>query len=124
MTTRGGHRQGAGRKAGVPNKVTAAIRAIARKEGPKIIAELARLATKGKNEMARIAAAKELLDRGYGKSTQPISGDPESPSVFPDKVEITVVSPTVDKPPNETRDEWMARRKRELEQTPYRQATN
>jgi hypothetical protein len=111
----GGPRKGAGRKKGSPNKVTAEIRSIARVHGPDAIAQLVRLMTKSKSEMARIAAAKELLDRGYGKSTQPLSGDPDNPSVFPDKVEIVVVEPTVDKPPNETRDEWLARRKRELE---------
>jgi hypothetical protein len=100
----------------VPNKVTAEIRSIARVHGPDAISELVRLMTKSKSEMARIAAAKELLDRGYGKSTQPLSGDPDNPAAFPDKVTITVINPTVDKPPNETREEWIARRKRELEQ--------
>lgn len=111
----GGSRRGAGRKKGSPNKVTAEIRSIARVHGPDAIAQLVRLMTKSKSEMARIAAAKELLDRGYGKSTQPLSGDPDKPSAFPDRIEFVVVKPTVDKPPNETRDEWMARRKRELE---------
>jgi hypothetical protein len=111
---RGGQRENAGRKKGVPNKVTAEIRAIARKHGPKAVSELAKLMTKGKSEMARIAAARELLDRGFGKSTQPISGDPENPSVFPDKVTITVVEPTIDRPPEETREQWVERRRREL----------
>lgn len=111
----GGRRERAGRKKGVPNKVTAEIRAIAQLHAEDAIKELARLVTKGKSEMARIAAAKELLDRGYGKSTQPLSGDPDSPPAFPDKIEIVMVKPTVDKPPNETRDQWIARRKRELE---------
>jgi hypothetical protein len=83
----------------VPNKVTAEIRAIAREHGPKAVAELVKLMTKSKSDMARIAAAKELLDRGFGKSTQPISGDPENPSAFPDKVTITVVNPAIDRPP-------------------------
>ena len=47
-----------------------------------------------KKEHARIAAAKELLDRGYGKASQPLAGDPENPLMpFPDKVEIVIVDP-------------------------------
>ena len=47
-----------------------------------------------KKEHARIAAAKELLDRGYGKASQPLAGDPEDPLMpFPDKVEIVIVDP-------------------------------
>ena len=69
----GGHRPNAGRKKGVPNKATREIKAIAQEHGPKMIAMLARLATSAKNEQARIAAAKELLDRGYGKATQPLA---------------------------------------------------
>ena len=45
------------------------------------IVELARLALKAKNETARIAAIRELLDRGYGRSRQAMeisapAGDP------------------------------------------------
>lgn len=66
-----------GRKAGIPNKVTADVRALAGEYGPVAIAELARLAVKAENEQARVAACKELLDRAYGKSVQSIdhSGD-------------------------------------------------
>jgi hypothetical protein len=32
------------------------------------------LAVKAKSECARIAAIRELLDRGYGKATQPLAG--------------------------------------------------
>jgi hypothetical protein len=39
---------------------------------PEAIKELARLAVKARSESARIAAAKELLDRGYGKARQPL----------------------------------------------------
>ena len=47
-----------------------------------------------KNEQARIAAAKEILDRGYGKATQPLANDPENPlTQLPDKIEIVIVEP-------------------------------
>ena len=64
-----GERRG-GRKKGTPNRVTAEIKAVAQKHGPGAIAELARIMTKSETDQARVAAAKELLDRGYGKSTQ------------------------------------------------------
>jgi hypothetical protein len=48
---------------------------------PTAIVELARLALKAKSETARIAAIRELLDRGYGRSRQAMeitapAGDP------------------------------------------------
>ena len=69
-----GHKTG-GRKAGTPNKSTAEVKAIAGKYGPDAIARLAHLMINAESEQAQVAAAKELLDRAYGKSTQPISGD-------------------------------------------------
>src|SRR3990167_3613771 len=72
---RGGKRVGAGRKPGVPNKVTRDIRVLAQVHSDKAIKELARLATQAESEAARVAAIKELLDRGYGKSKQPVEHD-------------------------------------------------
>ena len=71
-------------------KVLAEIRALARSYTPDAIEELARLATKGRSEMARIAASRELLDRGYGKSTQYIA-DREEPKT--DLIQIVFVKP-------------------------------
>ena len=73
-TTTGGRRPGSGRKKGTANKVTAEIKELAQKYGPEAIAELASLATKAETEAARVAAIKELLDRGYGRAVQPIEG--------------------------------------------------
>ena len=47
---------------------------MAQQYGPEAIAELARLATQAESEAARVAAIKELLDRGYGRAVQPIEG--------------------------------------------------
>ena len=63
----GGKRPGAGRKKGVPNKATAEIKALARESAPAAVKELVRLSTGAENETTRVAAIKELLDRGYGK---------------------------------------------------------
>lgn len=59
---------GAGRKAGTPNKATAAVKALALKELPKAIKELARLAANAQSEQTRVAAIRELLDRGIGRA--------------------------------------------------------
>lgn len=80
---RGGKREGAGRKIGVPNKATAEVKDLCRGYAPAVIAELARLALNAISEQARVAASKELLDRAYGKAVQPQSGpDGESSPVL------------------------------------------
>src|SRR3954447_26264846 len=74
-------RKTGGRHAGTPNRSTAEIKEIAQQYGPAAVAVLAQLSglVKGypsaESETARIAAVRELLDRGYGKATQPIAGD-------------------------------------------------
>jgi hypothetical protein len=66
-----GERRG-GRQKGVPNKATADIKALAQQYAPEAVAELARLALNAESEPARVAAIKELLDRGFGKATQAV----------------------------------------------------
>jgi hypothetical protein len=67
-----------GRKPGTPNKATRDIRELAQVHSTEAVKELAKLAglvkgTKGaESEPARIAALKELLDRGHGKATQAV----------------------------------------------------
>ena len=91
----GGKRPGSGRKKGVPNKVTAQIKAAAQQQGVAALEELVRIATKGKSEAARIAACKEILDRGYGKAPQAIiGGDDDDNPVFPTEVQIKIVNPS------------------------------
>lgn len=74
-----------GRQAGTPNKNTADIKALAQKYGPAAIARLAEMAGLvtddngrqvgvAKNEAVQQGAIKELIDRGYGKARQPVSG--------------------------------------------------
>lgn len=113
----GGYRPNAGRKKGVPNKVTAEIRAMAQEHGPKAIQELVKIMQKARNETTRIAACKELLDRAYGKYPQAPTGDPDNSLRLPTNIENTLVSPTIDGLLQETRDDWVARRKRELATT-------
>lgn len=70
-------RKTGGRQKGSVNKSTAEIKLLAQKYSPKVIDELARLAGvaddpegKAESEQARIAAMKELMDRGHGKPPQ------------------------------------------------------
>jgi hypothetical protein len=63
-------------------KVVVEVQELARQHAPVAIAELARLAKKAKNESTRVAAIRELLDRGYGKSRLGIEVTPP-PSINP-----------------------------------------
>jgi hypothetical protein len=65
-------------------KAVAEVRELARVHCADAIAELARLARHAKSEAVRIAAIRELLDRGYGKVT--LSGDS---SAAPIAIQIT-----------------------------------
>jgi hypothetical protein len=56
-------------------RVIAELRALARAHAPDAIKELARLAIKAKSETARVAAIRELLDRGYGKAQQIVENE-------------------------------------------------
>jgi hypothetical protein len=73
MAGRGRRIPGAGRKKGVPNKVTSEIRALAQRHGPDMIASLVELAKTSRNDSVRVAAIREILDRGYGKTAQPVT---------------------------------------------------
>lgn len=70
-----------GRKAGTLNKSTKDIKAIAQEHGAEAIGVLVTAIREADNWQAKISAAKELMDRGYGKATQPIAGDPDSSPV-------------------------------------------
>jgi hypothetical protein len=70
-----------GRPAGIPNKASGAIKELAQGYGADVIRSLADLAGFGapglraEADMTRIVAMRELLDRGFGKATQPLSGE-------------------------------------------------
>jgi Family of unknown function (DUF5681) len=63
-------------------KAVAEVRELARVHCARAITELARLARHAKGEAVRIAAIRELLDRGYGKATQPLTGESSAPIVM------------------------------------------
>lgn len=72
---------GKGRPKGSLNKSTLEVKAEARKHMPAALKELARIVKEGSTDQARVAAIKELLDRGYGKAPQPMVGDDDSPDM-------------------------------------------
>ena len=69
---RGGAREGAGRPAGAANKLTRPVKALAASYGPASISRLVQLRDGAASEQVRFAAAKELLDRAYGRPRQEI----------------------------------------------------
>jgi hypothetical protein len=67
---------------------------LARARAPEAIAELVRLALKAKSETARIAAIRELLDRGYGKATQFLATESEADfnSMTPEELRASILA--------------------------------
>jgi len=68
-----------GRKAGTPNKATANVKAAAQVYTVEAIETLAAIMRKSESDQARVAASNAILDRGHGKPSQTISGDPDNP---------------------------------------------
>jgi hypothetical protein len=76
-------------------KVVAEVRELARKHTSKAVETLVSIMTNTKAEpAARVSAANSLLDRGYGKPPQHISGDPQYVVRLPE--------------PCKTAEEWVA----------------
>jgi hypothetical protein len=80
-------RKTGGRQKGTPNRATADIKELAHSYGPAVIAELARMsgvtdAPGAQTEAVRLAAMRELLDRGYGRAVQHMSANVESSAML------------------------------------------
>lgn len=59
-----------GRLKGTPNKATADVKAVAQKYTPQAVETLVSIMQASESDAARVAAAKEILDRGHGKAHQ------------------------------------------------------
>jgi uncharacterized protein DUF5681 len=72
--------------------------------------------TSSKDERVALSACIAVLDRGIGKPVQTVAGDAANPIAMGGKIEMVVVDPkpTIDRPPEETREQWIARRTKEL----------
>jgi len=77
----GQFRPGASGNPGGRPAALAEVKQLARQHTALAIQKLAHIAEHGHSEMAQIAAANALLDRGWGRPTQPVSGDDEMPPV-------------------------------------------
>lgn len=73
-------------------KASAKVRDLAREHTEAALSVLVQIATEGESEAARVAAANAILDRAYGKPTQPIDGDGEGGPIA-QGIEITFVKP-------------------------------
>lgn len=71
-TVKRGRKPGSGRKKGVPNKSTQQMRELFQQHGPDALQVLVGIMSFGVSEAARITAAREVLDRAYGKVAQPV----------------------------------------------------
>ena len=83
-----GERRG-GRQKGTPNKATAGIKAAFQKHGDELVQALLAL-TKSDDERVRLGAVQAALDRGWGRPTQAIGGDPEQPH----RLIVELIDPT------------------------------
>jgi hypothetical protein len=89
---RGGARPGAGRPKGSPNKATAGLRDLARKYTDGALETLSTIMDdKNAPAAARVSAANALLDRGYGKPSQVLSGDEEGGPIKVARIERIIV---------------------------------
>ncbi len=80
-----GERRG-GRKKGTPNKATADVKAAAQQYTAEAVETLAHLMRTAESEQARVAAIREILDRGHGKAAQAIANADEN---TPFKLEVS-----------------------------------
>lgn len=85
-------RKTGGRVKGVPNKATADIKALAALHAEAAMTELARLSVSAESEAARVAAIKELFDRGFGKAKQTMELDADLKATVT-RVERRIVDP-------------------------------
>lgn len=84
-----GERRG-GRQPGTPNKATASIRDIAREYTQEAINALVEVLRGGEGipHAAQVSAAKEILDRGYGKASTVLTGDENGGPVQVTRIEL------------------------------------
>ena len=76
-------------------KATAEIRSLARVHTESALKVLAGVMNQSEAPAAaRVSAAQALLDRGWGKPSQPISGDDENPVNVLHKIERIIVRPS------------------------------
>lgn len=82
-----------GRAPGSRNKLTADVKALAQLHGADAIGVLAEIMNDESHPpAARVAAAKELMDRGFGKSMQPTEITGEDGGPIQHSIKVSFVS--------------------------------
>ena len=78
------------------DKALTKVKSLARSYTDKAIETLGGIMAQPRcSDAARVAAAKELLDRGWGKPTQPHGGDDDAPAIRVDQnVTVKIVDST------------------------------
>lgn len=79
-----------GKPQGAKSRVTLDVKELARDYTEEAVLALAKVMLKSENEAAIVAAAKELLDRGHGKSKQVLDA---TVAATVEKLTRTVVDP-------------------------------
>lgn len=69
---KGGARPNSGRPKGQPNKITREIKELASEYGQEAVEKLVYIMRNSETDTAQISAAKELLDRGFGRPAQAV----------------------------------------------------
>lgn len=87
-----------GRQKGTPNKATADVKAVAQQYTDEAVKALATIMRDSESDAAKVAAIREILDRGHGKARQSIDLDAN--------LTVTDVS---DQPEEASEAEWMAK---------------
>ena len=88
-----GERRG-GRIKGTPNKATASLKELAREYTSEALEALIGVLRDSESDAAKVAAAREVLDRGYGKASTVIAGDEDGgPATFVHKIILEGVRP-------------------------------
>jgi hypothetical protein len=84
-------RKSSARKPGGDAKAANAIRKAAQRYGKKAVEKLWSIATTAESDAAKIAALKEILDRGYGKESRTLPTDTEQAVIR--RIERIIVDP-------------------------------
>lgn len=92
-----GERRG-GRQKGTPNRATASLKDLARQHTEAALNTLVSVLAGGEGvpAAAQVAAAKEILDRGYGRASTVLSGDEDGgPIKLATEIRLIGISPNV-----------------------------
>jgi hypothetical protein len=87
-------RKTGGRVKGTPNKATAELKAYAQQYTKQAIDILLHIALAGEVEVARVMAAREILDRAVGKPAQEITGPDGSELSIPSAIRFVITQAT------------------------------